>query len=792
MKTLQYAIRFLMRSKAYTIINLLGLSFSLACCMVLARYVHRELTVDTHCVDRENVYGVINYNNDNKYLSEIRSYNDSVIIDPSFIETKAEAILYAKEYVMEENHRYLVKALVADSLYLKLFHYDVVKGEAKLKSPHSVLLIEDYAQKIYGNQNPIGKVLKYSNGKELQVEGVIKRPSNKTSINCDIILSIDLSKNRKWDRVSRDFYVFKPGVDIEKMNAIGSVPRYLNDPQYDTRTYTFSFIPMKDVYWTEGLLEMSDASMWNKGHRSHLLILEGVGLLLLFTGLLNFINLYFITMVKRGRGYALRKVFGAGNRQLFSLIYIENLLLIAASLLCAWLWQGLAAGYVHQWIGLTGTYQAFDVLLTVGILFILPLLTSLYPYYRYSRNVPVTAIRSERNSADTVRTRMFFLGIQYALTFILIVLSFYFNKQLNLLTTTDPGFRTNEIIIANLVYESNDFSSYNPEIIKQRQMRVRSIDEKLNACPDIMCWEANFSCLIDALNSGTYIGKDGKTAMLSARWSAPALFDVFDLKFVEGGIPNKGGESSIDYTVVNRAGLKALGYDSLEGAMLSEKNPMVTMGQPSPSIPIAGVVDDFYCGHLSAGKQPMVFFVIHHNIGDVYQIACVPGRQQAVLDYLRKLEQEVYGTEDFEYMLLEDKIDEMYREDRRVAAVYSVFAFIAIIISSMGLFGISLFDIRQRYKEIGIRKVNGAKVMDIWRLLFRKYLVVLGSAFAVAVPVVVLLIQQVTEDLVVKAPLGIGMFLVALLLVALISLGTLFWQVNRAARINPSEVVKSE
>lgn len=792
MKTLQYAIRFLMRSKAYTIINLLGLSFSLACCMVLARYVHRELTVDTHCVDRENVYGVINYNNDNKFLSQIISYNDSVIIDPSYIETKAEVIMYAKSYVMEENHRYLVKALVADSLYLKLFHYDVVRGEATLKSPTSALLMEDFAQKIYGNQNPIGKVLKYSNGRELVVEGVVKRPSNKASINCDIILSIDLSPKRAWDRMTKEFYVFKPGVDIEKMNAIGSVARYINNPQYDSRTYTFSFIPVKDIYWLDDFSDTDDRSMLEKGHRSHLLILEGVGLLLLFTGLLNFINLYFITMVKRGRGYALRKVFGAGNKQLFSLICIENFLLIAASLLFAWLWQGLAASYVNQWIGDIGSFQIFDVLLTAGILFFLPLLTSLYPYFRYSRNVPVTAIRSERNSADTVRSRMLFLGIQYVLTFILIVLSFYFNKQLNLLTSTDLGFRTKEIIVANLVYESNDYTFYSDETIKQRQQHVRTIDEKLNACPDIMSWEANFSCLTDALNEFSYIGKDGKTAMLFARWCSPSLFDVFNLKFIEGGIPTKGGETSIDYTIVNRAGLKALGYDTLEGAMITEKTPMVALGRPSPSLPIAGVIDDFYSGHLSMGKQPMVFFVIHHNIGDVYQIACVPGRQQAVINYLHKLEREVYGTEDFEYMLVEDKIDEMYEEDRRVASIYSVFAFIAIVISSMGLFGISLFDIRQRYKEIAIRKVNGAKVMDIWRLLFTKYLAVLGAAFAVAIPIVVFLIGLFTEELVVKAPLSIGMFLIALMLVALISLGTLFWQVNRAARINPADVVKSE
>ena len=112
--------------------------------------------------------------------------------------------------------------------------------------------------------------------------------------------------------------------------------------------------------------------------------------------------------------------------------------------------------------------------------------------------------------------------------------------------------------------------------------------------------------------------------------------------------------------------------------------------------------------------------------------------------------------------------------------------------SCLGLFGISLFDIRQRYREIGIRKVNGASMKDLYKLLFRKYIIVLGIAFVVGTPIAYYLIQQYTADFVVKAPMGIDIFIIALLIVALISLGTLFWQVRKAANINPADVVKRE
>ncbi len=152
----------------------------------------------------------------------------------------------------------------------------------------------------------------------------------------------------------------------------------------------------------------------------------------------------------------------------------------------------------------------------------------------------------------------------------------------------------------------------------------------------------------------------------------------------------------------------------------------------------------------------------------------------------------MYGTPDFEYQWVQNKVTALYENDRKVAGVYVTFALIAVLISCLGLLGISLFDIRQRYREIAIRKVNGAQLRDLYRLLSRKYALVLGAAFVVVVPLSYYLIYLYTVDFVVKAPVGVGIYLVALLLVVLISLGTLLWQIYRAARINPAEVMKSE
>lgn len=152
----------------------------------------------------------------------------------------------------------------------------------------------------------------------------------------------------------------------------------------------------------------------------------------------------------------------------------------------------------------------------------------------------------------------------------------------------------------------------------------------------------------------------------------------------------------------------------------------------------------------------------------------------------------MYGTEDFKYSLLKDDVAELYKNDRQIASVYALFACIAIVIVCLGLFGISLFDIRQRSREVAIRKVNGASLKDLYLLLGRKYLIILSGAFAVALPLSWYLIYEYTKDFVVKAPISIGIFFIALLLVGGISLGTLFWQINKIAYIDPAKIMKTE
>ena len=784
MKTLIYAIRFLTRSKLYTIINLLGLAFSLACCIILMRYIHRELTVDSHCVDRNHVYAIKISMEGSEHIGGISSYQyDPVKLDKSPIEIETRYTPLDQDFLIANGYRFPSRTIVTDSAFFQLFHYPLLQGKLALDKPTSVLLKKDFAHKLFGNDNPIGKTIRHSNGKDLIVEGILDEPTCKASIQFDMVLSYHLST--QWERMECDLYRFLPGTDMNVMAEIGNSPRYLNNPQWDSRQFTFSFVPLKETYWHEEWQEQK--TMFLSGQKSHLYILAGVCLLLFLTGLLNFINIYLVAMLRRGKEYGLKKVYGAGKSTLFLQIWLENFLLILSALLVAGLIIEVTQIPVNRLLNTQFVYTPFDGWLAIGVLLLLPLITSIYPFLKYSFSSPIRSIQSIGWGSRSVRSRMVFLGIQYALTFLITVCALYYNGQLSLLLNTDPGFRTKNIILAKLIYSSQDYSDFSEEKYQQDRARNQAIHDKLKACPFIEYTESAWDKITEQGYEVNHITPDGKTVLLSRRLASPTFFKMFNIELEEGALPEDKNKRCY---VVNRAAMKALGYSSLEGATVVEESAYRRNNNVAFH-PITAIAKDYYNGHLSAGVKPTIYEIDNFGRESTY-IAYPEGKLPNLLNYLKEMMQEFYGTETVEYTLLEDDVKALYKEDRKIASIYNIFAMIAIAVSCLGLFGISLFDIRQRYREIAIRKAHGAGMKDLYQLLFKKYLLVLGASFVVATPLAYYLIHQYTADFVVKAPIGVGIFVIALLLVALISIGTLWWQIRKAANIDPATVMKRE
>lgn len=332
-------------------------------------------------------------------------------------------------------------------------------------------------------------------------------------------------------------FSFMPGTDINKLNKTGSIPRYINSPESgDTRTYTYSLIPVKQFYW-DSSISNEETLMFSAGSYSHLWIMIGVCLLVLLAGIINFINIYLVVMLRRGKEYGLKKVFGARGKELFLNIWIENTLLVSAAMLIAWVFVEVSTVPVRNLFNHQFSYTTFDWQLSLGILVVLPLVTSLYPFIKYNYTPPIVSIRSIGSESRSIHSRILFLGIQYVLTFLLVVISLYFNNQLNMLLSTEPGFRTKDIIIAQLTYESKDFNTYTEESMKQQQERVNALNKELSSCPYIEDFETSYIDILKGDYGSDYINEQGKKIYLNMRLATPHFFGSMILNLSKASSP---------------------------------------------------------------------------------------------------------------------------------------------------------------------------------------------------------------------------------------------------------------
>ena len=798
MKTLKYAVRFLVRSRSYSLINLFGLAFSLACCIILLRYIHRELTVDTHCVDRERVIIPLSTINNNINFSSTSSC-DTAYIPESKIAGRSYINMRKEEPFRYNEEPYTLNTIFGDNRFLELFRFKALEGTLDLSAPDCAILSQACAQRMFGNESAIGKVLVYNDKKSVTVRGVIKQPLCKTSLNFDILLF------NEGESGSIEFLQILPSVDLEAVNKVSNVLRRfkLQNGNYSPLLRSFEFVSLKDLYFKKpDNITPVIRPFLTFGSTDYLGILFIVAILLLFVGIMNFINLYMIYMMKRQKEYGIKKVYGLQKAPLFLQIWLENFLLAFWALMVAWLIIEITQVPVSQLMGVKMGYTPFDLYLSLGFLLLLPLLTSVYPYLRHQYMAPITSMRAIANSRQSVATRMMLLSVQYVVTFVLMVFSLYLNKHFRFLINTPPGFRTERILEADLAVEKtiyrvgDDFEKFQAKVDK-----VEALKQKLSQCPDIEMWsEENIFNLFTV--ERTFYNDKEEQFDIKSTYISPSLLKMFDLKVIDGTLPDSADMNN-NYILMNRSAMKQMGFTQLENSFIRSQ---VSLGRSYKAdgsyvetgislMPVTAIIEDYYPGHLTEGIQPMIFIL--QNFGGPttngwYNICVQEGKEQAVLSYLRNVTKELYGTEEFEYKWMDEQVAEIYDEDRRVATIYTIFALIAIGVSCLGLFGISLFDIRQRYREIGIRKVNGAGMKDLYKLLFRKYVLILVASFAVAIPLAWYAIHIYTADFVVKAPVGIDVFLIALLVIAFISLSTLYWQIRKAANINPSIVMKRE
>lgn len=797
MKHVLLSLRTIFRFKTYTGINIAGLALSLACVFILVRYIHQEMTVNHFVPEAERTFFIaMVYDDGRTTLSSSRNPNKdkeyrSPLDDPS-VEKYSRFIMLAEDFIVAEDVRYTVSTMAVDTAFFDLIPYPCLEGTMKL-APDDALITRKLAQKLFGQESPIGKNVTSSTGKVARIVGVVGEPSTKSSLQFDMVFSKDLAD---WSRVPYEVVrLYRPEnvVALNKKNEKPMKLSIISDQEAFFRLY-----PLKEIYLDKSV--SAYAKTFLRGNTDVLKLLALVSGLILLVGLFNYVNLYTVVMQKRGKELGIKQIFGASKKQIFGQLYVENMCLNGIALLVVWLIVEVTRQVVATKYGIpVQSDSGFDWLLSGSVLFVLPFLTALYPFWKYTHAVSVSSLRSVFVGGKSLVSRFVFLFFQYIITFCLVVAAIYLSRQLYFLLHTDVGYQAENVIQCRIWRENPSLYSMSIEEHDKEMAKAKStcalIEKRLQESPlltGFVYGEPPYQ-LSGPLHFKAENGEETDAFYL---YTDKKYMELFGFRVTEGRTWNDGDEFVQYKVIANRAFLHALHIKDWRTEKVTPNrrlwwNSFERLNTPQPH-EIVGVMEDFRSGHLSGGNQPIVFVFNEGDPRDALYISFVPGKQKEAIAYLKQVYAEAIGSGEFEYSLVADEIAKLHAEDRKVMLVIITFALIAVGISCLGLFGLSLYDIRQRYREIGLRKVHGAQVGDIYRLLIKKYVYVLLLAYLVGSTVAYLSIERYMETFVHRAPLSFWIFLVAGALVALVALLTLYEQVRRASRINPADVIKRE
>lgn len=842
MNTFRYALRFLRRQKHFTVINVIGLSLSLACCIILTRYLYREATVESHCIDASTVIVPVEYyetsstfmptNLDFLQESEDRSLLDYMTEQCVFSANKSVNVKSDGDWIS-------TPVLSVEPNVWDFFKFDITGDRNALERPDACWITRDFAHMLFGDSDPIGMTL-YIQSSSIQIRagkvtspeyqytvaGFIETPSCKTILNPSVI--VPYAKKLSWSPM---VWIRVPkGYDIAALKQ-----RCLDNLGADRMQYSdyrHNFESWKEIYYkyrTSNQTQKRGDALYNTGNRFINRILWVTDILILIVGLLNFINLFLVYWQYRIREEGIRKVFGQSRSHLFKEMWTENFILAAAAVILAWVIVLPLSGRALEYLGCAVPFTAFDIYLSIGIAVMLPLAAMIYPYSIMSRK-PVYRIISERStSVKEVRLRNLILGFQYFITFTLIVCSVWLRVHFMFLTSSDTGLPVDEILIIDNPVIGYADAAKGESDLRELVSRIKTDKAVINALP--------------TNNIPIGVNTNGNTVKLWANEEKQGdfrlvkfevgqeWFGLFGIDIVDGSLEaevadrsNQGVKlgngaivslSGTGKVVLNRSAMRLMGYPDVNmrtiGQELARTDEDPETGEKADhltvvydySFTVCAEAKQFYTGHKTLGVTPIVFEIENdEGLYDMFGIRArntrqivvraVPGMQADVLAMVKDVISDVCGVDDIQYRWLRQDVDDLYTEDRKAMDIFTIFSIAAIIISLLGLLGITNFNIRQRMHEVAVRKVHGAKRTDLYLLLGGRSLIIMLVSYALSIPVTVLLIRWYTRSFIENAPLTVWIYIAALLIVFAVTAVTLITQLERACRLNPADVIKSE
>lgn len=780
---LKIALRNIRRYKGYSFINIAGLAIGLACCLLITIWVLDELSYDKFHKNASNLYRVeeTQHYTGRDYYVIVTPYPLAPALKEEIPEIQdATRVVWAGGLLF----RYGDKAFFEDSgravdpSFLQMFSYPIIKGDINtaLDSPYSLLLSENLAEKYFGYENPLGKVISINNQYEFTVTGILKDIPHNTFLQFEYLVPYEILEksgrtNDAFDSNSIFTFVQLPdGTPPEQVNQkiAGFIRTKVPTSRTDLRLMPLTKLHLHEFFGYEK----------GPGAIQYVYIFSIIAFFVLLIACINFMNLSTARSANRAKEVGLRKVVGALKRHLIRQFYGESVVYAFIALVLA---VGMVTLLLPAFSNLSAKKLSWSVagmetifMGLLGITLFTGMIAGSYPAMFLSAFQPARVLKGNlKQGAEGSRFRRVLVVVQFSLSILLIIGTAVVYKQLNYMKNARLGWDKEHLLYIPLRADiRKSYDSLKQEMLKSAQILGVSGTWHM---PTYM-----------GSNSGGAQWEDKdpqQQVLIGFNFVDFDFIETLKIEIVEGRSFSKEFSSDLSKTfIVNEEVEKIMGRESVVG----EKFSFVGVDGT-----IIGVMKNFHYQPIRYKIEPMAFLVSPDRINFV--LVRIPPEDVAdSIAYMEDVWNRVIPNYPLEYRFMDERYDQMYRAEERIGILLRYFAALAVFVACLGLFGLASFTAERRTKEIGIRRVLGASVAQITLLMCREFFLLVLLANVIAWPIAFFIMRNWLKSYAYRVDLGVFSYITAMLIALIVAILSVSYQAVRAARTHPGDSLRYE
>ena len=816
-------LRNLQRQKLFSFINLLGLTASITCTLLIFLYVRHEFSYDRFHKNAERIFRINQTfiwgdNNDTQFASTGPGVAYAVKTELPEVEmltsihTPGDFIIsytmpLGETVSFEEN-----KILAADTNFLKMFNFPLMEGDSRtaLLQANTMIMTASTAKKYFGEENPIGRLVRLSaltgqDPKTYEVTGVVKDCPSNSYIQFDVLLSMKSFpvEERYWSWVwtqLETFVLFREDANMSSVNEkLRGIPR-----KHAEQTLQWIMNTTFDEYIKSGKkwelflqpitsIHLPSEAVYNRlndsGNLKTIYSLIGAGVVIVLLSCVNFMNLSTAQFTRRVKEASLRKILGEGKTQLALSYLFEVLAFCILGLVIA---LALTEGLLPFFNLLTGKALKLNLFsdpelagAMFGIVLLMALLSGSYPVWFVNRFNPAQAIKGKIHSGRQGKSfRNALVVFQFTVSIVLMISTMIVFQQLNFITKKDVGFDKENLLVLKHVEGLR-----NPESLASEASQINGV-VAVSRCTSL-------PPTIFGGDTFTAEGMNGNTFSLNFTSGDENYVAALEIKLQFGRNFSTISPGDSNKVLLNETAVRKIGWP-LDETVIGRK--LQYPNEDNAEFEVIGVIRNFNFWSLESPIEPMAIFHIANKkvyTGNRQYLALRIGPQEGGLWHntisgLDALWKKHAGDLPFEYTFVDEVFAQSFKTRERFGQVLTVLALLAMLIASLGLLGMIIYALEQRMKEIGIRKVSGASTGNILLLISRGYSKLIILSFLLGAPVAYWLMDQWLQEFAYRIRPSVGLFFLVGALTFLVAILITGYHSLKAARMNPVDVLRDE